>query len=152
MDALLHEERSIQDHLTAGPHSTSEAQLAQTFAKLMFQGNDKPALHILTRHGRAGKLNLDGLVPVSSTGREQRTVHDILIDKHPAEKPYEPSGVAKSDTCSQAPHPVMYQKNSGPVILSVSLITEMLLGPQALPESRRMQKNGSISCLLSRKN
>ena len=53
MDALLHERRSIQDHLTADPQNTSEnqLQLAQTFAKLMFQGKVKPAMHLLTRHG-----------------------------------------------------------------------------------------------------
>lgn len=53
----------------------------------MFQGKVKPAMRLLTRHGRGGKLNLDDLVPVSSTSGEQRTVRDILIDKHSTGKP-----------------------------------------------------------------
>ena len=132
MDALLHEGRSIQDHLTAGPQSTSETQLAQTFAKLMFQGKVKPAMRLLARHGRGGKLNLDDRVPVSSTSGGQRTVRDILIDKHPRRKPLKPSAVAKSDTCVQAPHPVVYEKIDGPMILSVSLKTDGAAGPSGI--------------------
>ena len=58
MRSSMHEGCSIQDHLTAGPHITSETKLAQTFAKLMFQDKVKPAMHLLTRRGRGGKLNL----------------------------------------------------------------------------------------------
>ena len=61
LDALLHEGCSIQDHFAVGPQSTSETQLAQTFARLMFQGKVKPAMRLLTRHGRGDKLNLDDL-------------------------------------------------------------------------------------------
>ena len=134
MDALLHEGRSIQDHLTAGPQSTSEnqLQLAQTFVKLMFQGKVKPAMCLLARHGRGGKLNLDDRVPVSSTIGEQRTVRDILIDKHPRGKPLKPSAVAKSDACVQAPHPVVYEKIDGPMILSVSLKMDGVAGPSGI--------------------
>ena len=66
-------------------------------------------------------LNMDCLVPVSSTSGEQRTVRDIRIDNHLTGKPLELSTVAKSDTCAQAPHPVVYEKIGGHMILSVSL-------------------------------
>ena len=48
---------------------------AEGSTELMFQGKIKPAMRLLTRHGRGGKLNLDDLVPISSMhSGEQRTV------------------------------------------------------------------------------
>ena len=43
----------------------------QTFAELMFDGKIKPAMRLLSRHGRGGKLNLDDLVPISSTAESK---------------------------------------------------------------------------------
>ena len=57
---------------------------------------------------------MDDYVPVSSTSEGQRTVCDILIDKHPIGKPLKPSTVAKSGTCVQASHPVVYEKIDSP--------------------------------------
>ena len=128
LDALLHEGHSIQDHFAVGPQSTSETQLAQTFARLTFQGKVKSAMRLLTRYSRGDKLNLDDLVPVSSTCGERRTVRDILLDKHPTGKDLKPSAVAKADMSTQPPHPVVYEQIDGPLILSVSLRTDGAAG------------------------
>ena len=101
-----------------------ETQLGQIFARLIFQGKVKPAMCLLTRHGRGDKLNLDDLVPVSSTCRERKTVRDI----HHAGKDLKPSAVAKADMCTQPSHPVVYEQIDGPLILSVSLRTDGAAG------------------------
>ena len=63
-------------------------------------------------------------------GKEQCvTFH---IDKHSRGKPFKPSAVAKSDACVQAPHPVVYEKVDGPMILSVSLKTDGAAGPSGI--------------------
>ena len=52
-------------------HKVHQRPNWHNFAELMFQGKIKPAMRLLTRHGRGGKLNLDDLVPVSSTAESK---------------------------------------------------------------------------------
>ena len=55
---LLHEGRTIQSQLSTKPRSArSEAELARTFAKLMFAGKIRPAIRLLTDRNKGGSLN-----------------------------------------------------------------------------------------------
>ena len=87
IDLLLHEGRTIQSHLPTKPWSAEpETELAQKFATLVFEGKIRPAIRLLTDHSRGGLLNLDSTVPDSSQSSEQRTVRDVLLNKHPRDK------------------------------------------------------------------
>lgn len=91
IDLFLHEGRTIQSHLTSKPRNVkSEAELAQTFAKLMFEGKIRPAIRLLTDHSKGGSLNLDDHV----LGSEE-TVREALLAKHLKGEPMKPSAVTK---------------------------------------------------------
>jgi len=80
---LMLEGRAIQQRPCNGckqqdDKTLSEGRFANSFAKLMFAGNTKAALNLLSDHPRGKCLLLDELI--DTTGK---TLRDILMDKHP---------------------------------------------------------------------
>ena len=133
IDSLLHEGRTIQNHLQNSPCSRkSEVHLAQSFSKLMFEGKVKQALRLLAAQGKGGTLNLDSHVPASGTCNGAKTVREILFEKHPKGQPIKSSTVIIDDVPSQGPRPVLYERIDGPLIHSIALKTEGAAGPSGI--------------------
>ena len=80
LNELVREGRTIQRILPKSSSSTSNAQLARSFANLMFQGKTKAALCLLSEQSKGGVLHLDDSIEV---GNAERKVRDILADKYP---------------------------------------------------------------------
>ena len=127
LDGLISEGRTIQNRLVTAPHGpSSEERLAQSFAKLMFHGKIKSAMRLLTNNGRGSKLNLNDRVSGS------KTVHEVLLEKHPAGEPLIPSAVATHEVPIVAPHPIIYQQIDGPMIHATALKTAGAAGPSGI--------------------
>ena len=136
IDLLLHEGRTIQSHLPTKPWSAKpETELAQKFARLVFEGKIRPAIRLLTDHSRGGLLNLDSTVPDSSQSSEQRTVREDLLNKHPKGQDLKPSAVIELETDLQAPHPIIFEQIDGQLIHSIALRTQGAAGPSGIDAS-----------------
>ena len=64
-------------------------------------------------------LPLDSLV-FTTGDTPAKTVHDILLEKHPPAKPLVPSAVYEPDTIPE-PHPIHFDRIDGPLIRTVAL-------------------------------
>ena len=62
------------------PSIKNETQITRSFTKLMFEGNTRAALQLLSAHDRGRVLNLNGSADPSNPGY---LVHAALRDKHP---------------------------------------------------------------------
>ena len=81
IDALLHEGRTIQNQLLNDlSRERSDAQVARSFANLMFMGNVRAAIRLQSDHSR-GRLSLNSCVPGGAG--ERRTVREVLMEKYP---------------------------------------------------------------------
>ena len=101
----------------------------------MFEGKIRPAIRLLTDHSRGGPLNLDSTVPDSSQSSEQRTVRDVLLNKHPKGQDLKPSAVIQLETDLQAPHPIIFKQIDGQLIHSIVLRTQGAAGPSDIDAS-----------------
>ena len=59
LDELLCEGHVIQSRLKHAPSARKGAQITRSFTKLMFEGNTRAALQLLTGHDQGGVLNLN---------------------------------------------------------------------------------------------
>ena len=90
-----------------------QKNLARSFTNLMFQGKTKAALRLVSDQGKNAILRLGDLVD------EQRTVRDILIDKHPPGQPAHPDSIIKNDPADT--HPVLFESIDASMIGSAAL-------------------------------
>ena len=127
------EGRSIQQHL----HSQSlklkpraESKLARLFTNLMFQGNTKAAIRLLTENGQGEVLKLD---EVASDGR---TVLEILKSKHPSPHPCSASALLHPDLDPPEIHPVAYEAIDARCIRTAALHTFGAGGPSGTDTAR----------------
>ena len=93
----------------------------------MFQGKTKAALRLLSDQGKNGVLHLGD--PVD----EQRTVRDVLIDKHPPGQPAHPDSIIKDDPPDI--YPVLFESIDASMIRSAGLQTTGAAGPSGLDAS-----------------
>ena len=101
---LLLEGHSIQQHLySQSLKPRAESKLAHSFANLMFQGNTKAAICLLTENGRGEVLRLDEL---TSDGK---TVLEVLKSKHPPPQLCSASTLLHPDLGPLVIHPVAYR-------------------------------------------
>ena len=88
----------------------------------MLEGKVKAALHLITNQEKGGMLPLDTLVStdgaLSTDGAMSKTVHDVLLEKHPSAKPLVPSAVCVVDDSITEPHPVLFDRIYGPLIFT----------------------------------
>lgn len=89
---LVREGRVIQERLPKPGPSTTNDNLAQNFAKLMFTGKCTAALDLLT---------------IDTNSSNSPTVRDVLISKHPIGQPAHNSCIVLSDP--EDPHPVIFE-------------------------------------------
>lgn len=101
---LVREGRVIQERLPKPGPSTTNDNLAQNFAKLMFTGKCTAALDLLT---------------IDTNSSNSPTVRDVLISKHPIGQPAHNSCIVLSDP--EDPHPVIFESIDADTIRSASL-------------------------------
>ena len=125
--ALLLEGKTIQQHLPPRNFAQGGTEnLARTFAKLMFDGKIKAALHFLSNaEDAAGILPLDGRVS------EGITVRDVLREKHPVSQPPFPDTLLPENQQAMI-HPIYFEQLNGDLIRSASLKTQGGAGPSAI--------------------
>ena len=99
----------------------------KSFADRMFQGKVKSALDLLTNKTKGGLLHLDD--PVSCPGGE-KSVRDILRDRHPPAQPINHDALLKDDT--PAVHPVVFDSIDKGLVRSAALKTSGAAGPSGL--------------------
>ena len=127
LSELLKEGRTIQQRIPMPPPTVSQEHLARSFANLMFQGKTNAAIRLLTQQGKGGALRLDDCVDPNNA---QRTVKDILIDKHPPGQPVQPDIITKE--IPQDIHPVLFESLDAIKIKSAALHTSGAAGPSGL--------------------
>ena len=79
LDELVREGRVIQSRLKCKPSAKRETQVTRSFTKLMFEGNTRAALQLLSGCDRGKVLNLNDSADPSNPGY---LVSDALRDKH----------------------------------------------------------------------
>ena len=94
----------------------------------MKNGKVNAALRLLSNQNGGGLLPLDSLVNCGN--EEEKSVRDILKQKHPAGQPLQPS--ALTNTNSDRPHPVIFEQINGPLIPSIALRTFGSAGPSGV--------------------
>ena len=103
-DQIL-EGRTIQQRIPKPTTKSSckhQGNLARSFANLMFKGNTKAAIHLLTDDPQAGSLRLD------DQGEPNCTVRDVLKDKQPPGQPVFPEVIVDNDPPEI--HPIVFDQ------------------------------------------
>ena len=117
---MLHEGRTIQNHLkkpNKKSNSTTSKQdhTAQTFAKLMFKGDVKAALHLISEQHKGEYLHLDSKVNSDSSNTTPCTVREALRLKHPPSQ-LAPANAIYSSADPPTVHPVLFESIDGALI------------------------------------
>ena len=135
LENLMEEGRTIQHHFIRGHHNQSRSaeQTARIFAKLMMEGKVKAALRLISDHSNVGSLNLDSHVESSSSSSTTpETVREALLKKHPPKQPLKPSAIISSDTLSNEPHSVLFERIDSELIRRTILRMDGAAGPSGL--------------------
>ena len=119
---LLKEGRAIQRSMRGLklPRNTNDdAKVARKFSNLMMKGKVRVALQLLTKETGAGPMRLDDVVEKS-----EKTVRDILKDKHPQPEPLHPDALLSTDIVDSDFHPVLFDSITAEAIRKSALLTE----------------------------
>lgn len=95
----------------------------------MMLGKVKLTLRLLTENGKGGAMALDATL---SEGSSKRTVHDVLLEKHPVPSTVTHSAILAPNPDLYVPYPVLFEANDGPFIRSVVLKMDIAAGPSGL--------------------
>ncbi len=130
LDALRNEGKCIQDRLRSNHSSTTQnPSQALRFAEKMKKGNVQSALNIITTSSTSGVMNLDDKIKMGING-EERSVRDVLTDKHPASTP--PPPVVLLPGNHQTPNPIIFDGLNANLILKAALKTKGAAGLSGL--------------------
>ena len=121
LNDLLLEGRTIQQRIPKSQPQDSQKRLAHSFANLIFEGKTKAAIRLLTKEAKGGLLRLSDQADIN------RTVRDVLIDKHPCGQPAHPESLIEDDPPDV--HPVLFESIDASVIRSAALRTTGAAGP-----------------------
>ena len=124
VESLLNEGRAIQARLKPRHDNKSSENLARCFSNLMFLGDVKSALRLLSDRENGNVLSLDTTI-------EGHTVRDILRNKHPPGQPVESSALFPFTSFLDA-HPLLFDQITPEVIRSTALKTSGSSGPSGL--------------------
>lgn len=125
---LFSKGRAIQCRLSKPrrTHETSKANsLSRTFANMMFQGKVGAALQLLSDKGPGSVLGLH------EVNQNEKTVKQILIEKHPPRMPVDIDSITHEKPLSQF-HPVIYDQLDANSIRKAALKTKGAAGPSGL--------------------
>ena len=129
IEDLVVEGRATQSCLPKLSASTSDAQVARSFANLMFAGKTSAAIKLITGYKQGGLLQLDVLVDSAEPGR---LVCDVLTDKQPPAQPPRQDCLITRAPGSSPFHPVVFGALTGSVIRSAALRTFGAPGPSGV--------------------
>ena len=121
---LILEGRTIQQRIPKPTTKSSrkyQENLARSFANLIFEGNTKATIRLLTDNPQAGTLRLDDQI------EPNRTVRDVLKDKHPPGQPVSPEVIVNHDPPEI--HPIVFDQIDASLIRSTALRTTGSAGP-----------------------
>lgn len=124
LNDLVSEGRTIQRRIPKSYPGDGQKRLARSFANLMFEGKTKAAIRLLTEDVKGGVLRLSDNVD------SNKTVRDVLIDKHPSGQPAHPDSVIEGDPPQV--HPVLFESIDASMIRSAALRTTGAAGPSCL--------------------
>ena len=126
IDGLLREGRAIQSRLVFQRYKSDHASwTARNFAKLVFEGKIHSALRFLSENQGNGILDLNQ----PSTDGTQRTVGDVLREKHPPAREAAPEALITTTDEPPLTHPVVFDGLTGSSIRSAALRTKGSAGP-----------------------
>ena len=134
---LLSEGRTIQRRIPKSSTRDNEQRLARSFANLMFEGKTKAAIRLLTEQARGGVLRLNDTVD------NNKSVRDVLIDKHPSGQPAHSDCIIDEDPPEV--HHVLFKSIDASVIRSAALRTTGAAGPSCLDAANWKRLCTSIS-------
>ena len=113
---LLKEGQTIQQQLQhSAQDKRSEEQLARSFSKLMMEGKVRAALCLITKQEGGNPMAIDQPVNTDMNGTTLM-VFDVLKLKHPEGKPVKVSAIDRSAGHTEEPHPVIFERITGPLI------------------------------------
>ena len=122
IDALIMEGRTIQRSFKPSENARSDKRSAASFAKLMMGGKVRAALRLLMDNDSGGPLSLDNIF-------DNKSVREILLEKHPNGNPMDSSAITLPEFPTQEPHPVIFDQITGSLIRSVAFQMEGAAGP-----------------------
>ena len=129
---LFNEGKCLQERLSKSVKERDISMISRTFKNLMEKGRVKNALRLLSNESSGGVLGLDDLVPVYNNNGEiqQRTTHDLLIDKHPMGKPASVSSLLS--TPADTINPIVFDQLNADLILQAAMHTQGAAGLSGL--------------------
>ena len=130
INGLMREGRTIQHHLKPPrktDHQESEPN-ARIFAKLVLEGKVHSAMRFLTESHGGGVLGLDDYMD----DREERTVFDVLEEKHPSASPADEEALVTTTEDPPEVHPIIFQSLTGAQIRKAALRTHGSAGPSGV--------------------
>jgi hypothetical protein len=123
IEELLAEGRSIQQQwFSHEQKSQPRPKQVRQFTNLLFLGKTKAAIDLLSRHERGSVLSLSDVI-------EDKTVHEILISKHPPAQPPHPEAIIFPDIEPPTVHPIIYESIDAERIRWAALHTFGAAGP-----------------------
>lgn len=131
INGLLRECQSIQQHLSTDSRPANNHDgVLRGFTKLMLLGNVRGALRVLSQAPSGGVLSLESRIDLDG---EERSVRDILKDKHPrAEEVLARAVVDENYKGSPSFHPVLFEKITAASVRNAALRTEGSAGPSGI--------------------
>ena len=128
LDELVCEGRVIQSRLRRKPSTKNETQITRSFTKLMFEGNTRAALQLLSGRDRGRVLNLNDSVDPSNP---RYLVLDALSDKHPPAQPLRQECILPTVDTPMG-HPVVFDALDASVVRAAALRTVGAAGPSGV--------------------
>ena len=123
--ALLDEGRSIQHRLSPRQPKCDPNARGRKIAELLMKGKIKAASRLITDF-KATPLQLDKMI-------ENKTVRDILSEKHPASRPVRQTALLdKNYESPKTHHPMIFDELDGMCILRAALKTDGGAGPSGM--------------------
>ena len=127
------EGRAIQQRFNGKPHQGKlshdfDSREAYLFAKLMFEGKNKPALDLHSGEYRGKKLHLNDFVDADETV----TVQEVLRSKHTPAAPLHHECLITDSDPTPAHHPVIFDTLDGSAIRAAALRTSGAAGPSGV--------------------
>uniref|UniRef100_A0A1X7TIP9 Reverse transcriptase domain-containing protein n=1 Tax=Amphimedon queenslandica TaxID=400682 RepID=A0A1X7TIP9_AMPQE len=124
VESLLQEGRAIQSRLKFNNHSNSSNSIAKRFSDLMLIGDVKGAIRLLSNRENGTVLSLDTII-------NDRSVKEVLYDKHPIGQPIKPSALVSGPSHSIS-HPILFDQLTPDLIRATALSSSGSSGPSGL--------------------
>ena len=135
IDGLMREGRTIQLQLRPFNHDGHDQTQhnIRIFSRLVFEGKIHAAIRFLSDNHGGGVLNLSAVMD------DDRTVLDVLMEKHPPARSVAPEVLVTTDAPHDT-HPVYFECLTGSQIRSAALCTQGAAGPSGVDAAgwRRM--------------